>query len=374
MKSILRKIAQLIYKNGIKPVIFKIDPEKVHDKGVELGVFFGKYRFTKKTTSFLFNYSDKSLEQNIFGIKFKNPVGLAAGYDKYARMIQIIGDLGFGFEEVGSISDKPSAGNPKPRLWRLIKSRGLIVGYGLNNDGAQAAAEQIKNLKLEIPIGISIAKTNSPKVCSLEESITDVVSGFKTLAGYGDYFTFNISCPNTLEEGLFYNPKNLEIALKEISALKISKPIFIKMSPDLSLQVVDEIIEISRKYGIKGFVLSNITKHREMMKNLDKEELKKIDHGKGGISGKPVEDLADNLIKYVYQKTRGEFIIIGCGGIFSAEDAYKKIRLGASLVQLITGMIFEGPQLIGQINEGLAKLVKKDGFKNISEAIGIDVK
>lgn len=351
-----------------------MDPEKVHDGGIVLGEFFGNHLLTKKLTSSLFKYKNKSLEQNLLGIHFANPVGLAAGYDKYARMTQIMGDLDFAFEEVGSISDKPSEGNPKPRLWRLKKSRGLIVGYGLNNQGAKAIAEKFKNLKFDIPVGISIVKTNSPQVIALENSITDIVGGFKTLLNYGDYYTFNISCPNTVGEGLFYNPENLEVALKEITKLNITKPIFIKMPPDISFQVIDEIIGLSRKYKIKGFILSNIVKHREMMENFDEKELRETDLGKGSISGKPVEELSNNLIKYVYQKTGKEFVIIGCGGIFSAEDAYKKIRLGASLVQLITGMIFEGPQLIGQINYGLAKLLEKDGFKNISEAVGADNK
>lgn len=372
MKQLIRKFIQIFYKTIIKPVIFLMDPEKVHDGGITLGEFFGNHSATKKLTSSIFKYKNKILEQEILGIKFKNPIGLAAGYDKYARMTQIMGDLDFAFEEVGSISDKPSEGNPKPRLWRLKKSRGLIVGYGLNNQGAKAIAEKFKNLKFDIPVGISIVKTNSPQVITLEDSIPDIVSGFKTLLNYGNYYTFNISCPNTVGEGLFYNPENLEAALKEITKLNITKPIFIKMPPDLSLDAIDKIIELSRKYKIKGFVLSNIVKHREMMKNFNKKELKEIDPGKGSISGKPVEELSNTLIKYVYKKTGKEFVIIGCGGIFSAEDAYKKIRLGASLVQLITGMIFEGPQLIGQINYGLVKLIERDGFKNISEAVGVD--
>jgi dihydroorotate dehydrogenase len=166
----------------------------------------------------------------------------------------------------------------------------------------------------------------------------------------------------------------LEPLLQKLSELKITKPIFIKMQPDLSSEIIDKIIELAQTYGIKGFIASNLTKKRGDLKINDQKELEDIDPGKGGISGKPMEHMANTLTKYLYQKTNGKMVIIGCGGIFSAEDAYKKIRLGASLVQLITGMIFEGPQLIGQINYGLVKILEKDGFKNISEAVGVDSK
>ncbi len=372
MKFIFLKIFQIIYKSGIRRIIFLFDPESAHNGAVALGEFFGKFPATRKFTEFFFGYENEMLEQEILGIKFKNPIGLAAGYDKNAKMTKITGDLGFGFEEVGSVSNKPSSGNPRPRLWRIVKSRGLIVWNGLANDGAEIIRQRLKDLKFPVPLGVSIVKTNSPDVISLEEAVPDVIGGFRTLSDIGSYFTLNISCPNTEGEGLFYNSRNLEILLKELQKLKITKPIFIKMPPDLQSDSVDKIIAISRKYGIKGFVLSNIVKNREIMKNYDAEELEKIDPEKGSISGKPVEELSNSLIKYVHRKTRGEFIIMGCGGVFSADDAYKKIRLGASLIQLITGMIFEGPQLMSQINYGLVKLLKKDGFTHISQAIGVD--
>ncbi len=352
-----------------------MDPEKVHDRAVDLGKIFGNYSATRKFTAMLLEYSNKSLEQNILGIYFKNPVGLAAGFDKNAEMTRIAGPLGFGFEEIGSVTGEPCLGNPKPRLWRLIKSKGIIVWYGLKNDGAEKIYQRLKKAEFDIPVGISVARTNSTDVIGLEKEIPDYIKSLKIFSAgnLGDYFTINISCPNTCGGAEFHNPGNLEKLLKEVSKLKITKPIFIKMQPDLEKETIDKIIELAGLYGIDGFIASNLTKHREYLKNCDPEELKRVDPGHGGISGKPVEQLANDLIKYIYKKGGGKFIIIGVGGVFSAEDAYKKIRLGASLVQLITGMIFEGPQLIGQINYGLAKLLERDGFKNISEAIGADV-
>ena len=373
MKPILWKIIEFFYKAIYKNLAFLRDPETVHDGATSFGKKLGNSPVAKGILSSLLVYKNKMLEQEIGGIKFENPIGLAAGFDKNANLTQILGSVGFGYEEVGSVSGTPAEGNPKPRLWRLKKSKGIIVWYGLTNDGSEKLAQKLGKLKFDIPIGVSIVKTNSPEVLTLERAVPDIIKAFKDMADIGSYYTLNISCPNTEGEGLFYNAKNLKVALKEIFNLNIKKPLFIKMPPDLCRTSIDEIIDISRKYGIKGFVLSNIVKHRDMMKSYDKEELSKIDPGKGSISGKPVEDLSNKLIEYVYKKTRGEFIIIGCGGIFTAKDAYKKIRLGASLLQLITGMIFEGPQRIAQINYGLVKLLKKDGFKNISEAVGADI-
>ena len=374
MKALVLKLIHIKYKYAIRWFLFLSDPEKIHDRVMKLGIVLGKSSFAKNFLAFFLRYENKALEQNILGIKFKNPVGLAAGFDKNARLTQIIGSVGFGFEEVGSISGAPSKGNPKPRLWRLIKSKGIIVWNGLTNDGSKIISKNLSNLKFNVPIGINIVKTNSPQIIKIEDAIPDIEKAFTDLKNIGDYYTLNISCPNTEGEGLFYNTKNLETLFNKLSQLKINKPLFIKMPPDLSTKSIDEIIKISQKYKVAGFVLSNIVKHREIMQNFNEKELKKIDPGKGSISGKPAEKLSNDLIEYVYKKTQGKFIIIGCGGIFNAEDAYKKIRLGASLVQLITGMIFEGPQVISQINIGLVKLLQRDGFKNISEAIGADNK
>lgn len=377
MQQIAQKLIQIFYKALIKRFIFLFDPEKVHDRAVGLGEFFGNYAITRKITGAFFKYENEILGQNILNIKFKNPVGLAAGFDKNAELIKITGALGFGFNEVGSITGESCEGNSKPRLWRLVKSKGIIVWYGLKNDGAEKIYNRIKNISVQpndqVPIGVSIARTNSKEIIGLEKEVSDCIKAFKIFQNFGDYFALNISCPNTCGGTEFHKPENLEPLLQKLSELKITKPIFIKMQPDLSKETIDKIIGLARAYSINGFIASNLTKKRSEMK-INGNELEKIDPGKGGISGKPMEHLANNLIKYIYQKTRGEFVIIGCGGIFSAEDAYKKIRLGASLVQLITGMIFEGPQLIGQINYELAKLLKKDGFKNISEAVGIDTK
>ncbi len=350
-----------------------MDPEKVHDRAISWGKFFGKTALRRSFLSLLFGYRNKALEQNILGIRFKNPVGLAAGFDKNAEITQIMEPLGFGFEEVGSITGEPCKGNPKPRLWRLIKSRAIIVWYGLKNDGAKAIHDRLRNLTFNTPLGISVAKTNSPETVDIKAGTDDYVKAFKTFLDIGDYFTINISCPNAFGGEPFCGAINLSVLLSELDKIETKKPVFLKLPPDLAEKELDDIIDLSRKHKVQGFVISNLTKDKNKLK-VDAKEMEEIYQGKGGISGKAVEELANKAIEYVYRKTRGEFIIMGCGGIFSAKDAYKKIKLGSSLVQLITGMIFEGPQLIGQINYDLVKLLEKDGYKNISEAVGADLK
>lgn len=363
------KIIGFVYRNIYKPILFKFDPEDVHDKKIKLGSLFGRYALVKKITSFFFSYSNKKLEQKILGIDFKNPIGLAAGFDKDAELTDILPSVGFGFEEIGSITGEPCEGNPKPRLWRLPKSKSIVVYYGLKNKGCILLAEKLKNKKFDIPIGVSVAKTNCKETAETSRAVADYVKAYKTMYDIGSYVTINISCPNAYGGQPFTDPASLEILLKTISSLSKTKPIFIKLSPDLSQVELDNILQLSEKYGIDGFISTNLTKNRDNKKILDTNIPEK-----GGMSGKVVEDLANESIKYIYKKTQGKKIIIGCGGVFSAEDAYGKIKAGASLIQMITGMIYQGPQVISEINFGLVKLLERDGYKNISEAVGADNK
>lgn len=350
-------VVEFLYKNILKPFFFLFDPEFVHDGMILTGQILGSNFLTRKMTSLFFSYSNPSLEQTILGIKFKNPIGLSAGFDKDALLTDILPSVGFGFEEVGSITGEFCSGNPKPRLWRLKDLKSLIVYYGLKNNGCKEIAKKLKNKKFTIPIGTSIAKTNCADTVDTDKGITDYIKAFKAFSDIGAYFTINISCPNAYGGLPFTDNKKLDKLLTQTDKIKTKKPIFLKMSPDLTDKELEGILDVAAKHKVDGFVCSNLTKNSKMAE-------------KGGLSGKLVEDLANELISKVYKKTKGKYIIIGCGGVFSAEDAYKKIKLGASLVQLITGMIFEGPQLIGEINRGLVKLLQKDGYNNISEAVG----
>jgi len=360
------------YKYFLKEIFFLQNPETVHDRMVRVGHFLGKHAWSRKLVHWAFFYGHPSLEQRVAGIEFKNPIGLAAGFDKDAYLTQILPEVGFGFEEAGSITGVACDGNPRPWLWRLKKSRALVVNYGLKNDGAEKIRDRLKPLKFKIPLGISLAKANSKETVEDEKGIADYQKAYRTFleAGIGDYFTVNISCPNAYGGEPFTDPARLDKLLGAMSQGGWKKPMFIKMPSDLDEPAVDGLLEVARKYKITGLICTNLTKNRSNIKINTNDFLPE----KGGISGKVVEDLSNRLIAYIYKKTGKEFVLVGCGGVFSAADAYKKIRLGASLIQLITGMIFEGPEVIGLINHGLAGLLAKDGFKNISEAVGADFK
>jgi dihydroorotate dehydrogenase len=343
-----------------------MDPEQVHDDSITVGKFLGKCEFTKHLISSMFNYRHPSLCQTIAGITFPNPLGLAAGFDKNALLTDILPSVGFGHMEVGSITGEPCSGNPKPRLWRLPQSRGLVVHFGLKNDGCIVIAKRLRHKTFSIPLGVSIAKTNSEKTVPTQAGIDDYIKAYTHLKDIGDYITINISCPNAFGGEPFTEKHKLDRLLKAIRKIPSSKPHFLKMSPDLTHQQLDDIIRLAKKYDLTGFISSNLTKKRNFSTLLDENI-----PPKGGISGKVMNELSNRQIEYLYHRTKGKKIIIGCGGIFTAEDAYEKIQLGASLLQMITGMIFEGPQVISQINQGLVRLLKKDGFSTISDAVGV---
>lgn len=356
------------YTYLLKPVFFRMDPEFVHDRMIFVGEILGKFWFTKLITGSLFSFSDISLEQKILGIHFKNPVGLAGGFDKNAELTDILPKVGFGFMEIGSITGEACVGNSKPRLWRLPRSKGLVVNYGLKNKGSEFLSNILADKKFDIPLGTNIAMTNCAANTDMTCAVEDYKKAFKAFKDIGDYMTVNVSCPNAIGGQPFNNALNLEKLLSVLDTVPTQKPIFLKISPDTSKQEVDAMIEVVSRHKVDGFILGNLTKNRNNPKIVDKDIPER-----GGISGKPVEELANELIAHLYKKVGEKMVIIGCGGIFTAEDAYKKIRLGASLVQLATGMIFGGPQTISEINLGLKELLVRDGFKNISEVVGIDV-
>ncbi|MDP2927007.1 MAG: quinone-dependent dihydroorotate dehydrogenase [bacterium] len=361
------KLFHLFYANILRPIYFRRDPEEVHNTMTRVGEFLGRFAITRKITSLSFSFTHPTLEQNLLGIYFPNPVGLAAGFDKDALLTDILPCVGFGFAEVGSITGEPCPGNPKPRLWRLKESRALVVYYGLKNEGCEKIADRLRSKKFKIPLGTSIAKTNSPVTVETEAGINDYLRAFCQLVDIGDYFTINISCPNAFGGEPFTEPDRLDRLLSAIDAISTKKPIFLKMSPDLSEKQIDAILQVCENHRIHGFICGNLTKKRGAPKIYDK-----MVPEKGGLSGKPTEELSNAQIRFIYRKTGAKYIIIGCGGIFSAADAYTKIKAGASLLQLITGMIFEGPQLIGEINRGLVQFLKRDGFHNIREARGTE--
>ncbi|MEK9184667.1 MAG: dihydroorotate dehydrogenase (quinone), partial [Patescibacteria group bacterium] len=289
---------KIIYKYILKPIFFLIRPETIHDIMTYFGSFLGKYSFFRTITRKLFDYKNVILEQTILGINFKNPIGLSAGFDKNAQLTDIIPFVGFGFIEVGSITGKPCVGNAKPRLWRLKELKGLIVYYGLKNNGSRAIANKLRNKTFAIPTGTSIAMTNCQENLNIENAIEDYAVAFKEFVSIGDYFTINISCPNAQGGQPFIDPIKLDNLLKKIDEINTKKPIFVKLSPDLSEKVVDDILLVLKKHRVHGIICTNLTKNK---------------NGKGGISGKSVQNLSDNLLAYIYKKEKDSVTLIGCG-------------------------------------------------------------
>lgn len=372
-KTLSIYISGFIYQHFLKPIFFLIDPEIVHVSMVSVGEFIGHFSLKRMFMASLLQIKSKKLQQHIAGIHFENPVGLSAGFDYEARLMQILPSVGFGFETVGTITYSPYGGNTRPMLGRLPKSKSLMVNKGFKNLGAGETMRRMSRLYFEMPVGISIGRTNGKKNMTQKQSVEDVVKAFTLFEKSNvkhSYYELNISCPNLYGNISFYPPQNLKQLLSAVQKLKITRPVFVKMPIEKSDKEVKEMLSIISQFSfIKGVIFGNLQKDRKDP-SLDPDEVRKFKVGY--FSGKPTEKRSNELIKLSYRLYKKRFIIIGCGGIFSAQDAYKKIRLGASLVQLITGMIYQGPGLIGQINLELLELLKRDGLKHISEAVGRD--
>lgn len=363
-------IAHFKYTHIAKPIFFQIDPETVHTRIVSIGENIGSWKITKAVTRFLIYTADPSLQQTTAGINFRGPIGLAAGFDYEARLTQSLAPFGFGYQSVGTITNSPYDGNPKPMLGRLPKSKSLMVNKGFKNLGAEAAIAKLSKSKFEIPVGVSIGMTNTLKLKTQRESIADIIAAFKKFEEAkidNAYYELNISCPNLLGKITFHSPKNLEELLSAVDKLKLSKPLFMKMPIEKSDKETLAMLSVIAKHSPAGVIFGNLQKDRKN-KALVASEVAKFPTG--NFSGKPTYQRSNELIQLAYKNYGKKLIIIGCGGIFSAQDAYTKITLGASLLQLITGMIYEGPSLIMQINFGLSDLLEKDGFTHISQAIG----
>jgi dihydroorotate dehydrogenase subfamily 2 len=350
--------------------LFLFDPEFVHEFIIGYGEKIGNFGVTRSLARKMFYAQSKSLNQNVAGINFQNPIGLAAGFDYQAKLTKILPSLSFGFQTIGTITSHPYEGNPKPRLGRLSKSKSLMVNKGFKNPGIKEVVRKLQKNGFTIPVGISIGKTNTTKDETQEQAVEDIVTAFRIAEKSRVNFSFyelNISCPNLFGKVSFYPPENLRQLLKAVTDIKLKKPLFIKMPIEQTDEETLAMLNVITDFPVAAVIFGNLLKNRKD-KALDPEEVKQFPVG--NFSGKPTEERSNELIELSYKRYGKELVIIGCGGIFNAKDAYKKIRLGATLVQLITGLIFEGPQLIAQINIGLDELLRQDGFSNISQAIG----
>ena len=342
-----------------RPYIFSLDPEAAHD----LAIKSLKFNVLPKS---IFNVANEEcLETKLFNEKLPNPIGLAAGFDKSAEVYNSLFKLGYGFVEVGTITPKRQFGNPKPRVFRLEKDEALINRLGFNNDGSEIVYKRIEGNLPSGFLGINVGPNKDTK--NKSEDYYICLSKLSSLAGY---LTINISSPNT--EGLrdFHDQKELEKLLTGINKVKkeknISKPIAIKLSPDINSNEISNIIELIIKYKINGVIISNTTDgNRQNLFDGQKKE-------KGGLSGKPLMNLSTNLIRKFYKETKGKIQIIGVGGVDSGQSAFDKISAGANAIQLYTGMVYKGPGVVKEMKMELISILKKENIKYISEAVGIN--
>ncbi|SHE89725.1 dihydroorotate oxidase A [Psychroflexus salarius] len=337
-----------MYNSLIKPLLFQFDPEKIHYFSFKSIKLLHKIPFVDQLIRKQFCIHSKSLEREVFGIKFPNPVGLAAGFDKDAKLINELNNFGFGFIEIGTLTPKPQAGNPKKRLFRLIEDEAIINRMGFNNEGVMAAVKRLKS-KGEIIIGGNIGKN---KVTPNAEAINDYAYAFEALFEVVDYFVVNVSSPNTpnLRELQDKRPlTNLLSHLKELNAKKSNpKPILLKIAPDLNTAQLIDIIDIVEQTEIDGLIATNTTISRDGLQSKHKAEA-------GGLSGKPLTKRSTEAIKFIKEHQTARFPVIAVGGIMTAQDALEKLEAGADLIQLYTGFVFHGPKLIKSINKAILK-------------------
>lgn len=340
-----------MYKFLIRPILFLFDPEKVHYftfRMIRITAAIPGVRYFRKKA---YQVENPALKRNLFGLEFKNPVGLAAGFDKNAVLLNHLEDFGFGFIEIGTVTPKPQSGNPKPRLFRLKKDQAIINRMGFNNDGVDVITQRLKHRKSNILVGGNIGKNTTTGDDGAKE---DYLKNFKTLHAYVDYFVVNVSCPNV---GSLAKLQNKDFLVDLLSTMKKinqelgkPKPILLKIAPDLNQIQLDEVVEIVLETKIEGVVAANTSTTRDNLKT-DKSTIEKI--ANGGLSGKPIKNKSTEVIRYLSEKSGKAFPIIGVGGIHSAEDALEKIQAGASLVQVYTGFIYEGPSLVKKINKAI---------------------
>ena len=369
----------------MRPIIFLGDPEKMHSKMLSAVELLSHYPVFYKFLDSQFNEDFNILHTNLFENFINNPVGLAAGFDKDGRIFNALFGIGFGFVEIGTVTPKPQFGNMKPRLFRLVKEQALINTLGFNNNGALEMSKNLKNLKNRIKprmnfqstwhfsnvlLGINIGKNKDTPIDKASEDYANVL---KTLYPFADYFSLNISSPNTKYLGNLQKGDALKTLLEKVCSCRdkldqeysLKTPILLKISPDLEEDELNNSILIIKDFSIQGIIATNTT--------VDISELRrKGQTKKGGLSGKPIKKRSTMVIRKLFKELGNDLTIIGVGGISNGEDAYEKIKAGASAIQIYTALVYEGPSLVKKIKKELAKLLEKDGFKKVSDAVGID--
>ncbi len=356
-----------IYKHLIRPQLFEMDAEKAHDRACDLIKRVQQWDAVREITGLFADNKKEADAVEWQNLRFPGPVGLAAGFDKNATLIPLLQNSSFGFLEIGSITARAASGNPKPRMFRLPDDQAVINRMGLNNAGSEAIVERIQQLRndpgLKVPLGVNIAKSPTGNL-SGDDAIQDYATSFRLAAPVADYITINISCPNTGDGKSFEDPEPLKKLLKTISGLREfnSVPVLVKISNDITSENLSEIVSISADFGISGFVATNTSTSRDKLKT---PWLKLKQMGDGGLSGAPIRDKATELVKGIRELAGPDKLIIGVGGISSGDNAVERLEAGADLVQVYTGLIYEGPMFPAQINARIRDEAFSEGFGSV---------
>jgi dihydroorotate dehydrogenase len=356
------------YKKIVRPLLFAQDAERAHDFTLKILSLASRDEFVCNAIGKFFSAPELPVE--LFGLKFQNPIGLAAGMDKFAAAVPVWEKLGFGFCELGGVTWHAQPGNPAPRMFRAVADKAIVNRMGFNNPGAEIFAQKLAGWKKsgrwpKHPVGINLGKS---KITPLEKAAEDYANSFRVLRDFADFFVVNVSSPNTPNLRQLQDKAALDEILAAIQEQnKIQKPILVKIAPDLSFEALDEILELVSSQKIAGIVATNTTISRPQINDLRSQ---KVYSETGGLSGKPLRARSTEIIRRIYEQTNGKLPIIGVGGIFDADDAWEKITAGASLVQIYTGLVFEGPGITRKIVAGLIQRMKMEGLKNLQSAVG----
>jgi dihydroorotate dehydrogenase len=355
------------YRRVVRPVLFRADPEWIHERLIRQAELASSSRGLCRAVARWSASRDERLSSTVAGLSFRTPLGLAAGFDKSARAVPVLAALGFSHVEVGSISAEPSAGNPRPRLFRLPAQQGIVVNYGLPNDGAERVASRLARPS-GAHVGVNVVNTNygpgAPDQ-SDDEILGDYLRTVARLRQSADYLCLNLSCPNTRDgRGFFQDSARVRALLDMLADLGVGKPLFLKVAPFAGTSDLEKFLAtVDESRFVSGFAV-----------NLPPgKPAGVVSRHPGAVSGKPAERAANDAIRELYRRMdKARYVIIGSGGVFTAEDAYRKIRLGASLVQLLTSLVYEGPGVVRSINRRLPDLLARDGFHHVADAVGVD--
>lgn len=355
----------MVYRSLVRPILFRLPPETAHELALHLLSLMPPSFIAKRAT-------DTALQIERFGLSFPNPVGLAAGFDKNGVALRPLAALGFGFIEAGTVTYHSQPGNPRPRLFRLAEDRALINRAGFNNEGAAAFVKRVEQNRPDCVLGVSIGKS---KITPLAEAAADYLASFELVYDIADYIAVNVSSPNTPQLRELQQAEQLAVLLSALQnrgrelqqRYQKRVPLLVKLSPDLEQADLETIVGVIDRLQIDGIIATNTTVSRDKLRT-DPQRVAAF--GEGGLSGRPLASRSTKMIAQLYELTAGRIPLIGVGGIFNADDAWEKISAGASLVQLYTGFIYQGPNIARQINEGLARILAREGFTSLAAAVG----